>query len=73
MRNLPCELLEIDEIWGYVAKKEKHVRAGDDPQMGNVWTYCAIDADTKLVPAFHVGGERDEQNATVFVKDVAAG
>ena len=54
MRNLDCHRLEMDEIWGYVGKKEKHVRPGDDPQFGNVWTFCAIDADTKLVPAFHV-------------------
>jgi hypothetical protein len=37
MRNLDCHRLEMDEIWGYVGKKEKHVIAGDDPQFGNVW------------------------------------
>jgi IS1 family transposase len=71
MRNLECTRLEMDEIWGYVGKKEKHVRPGDDPQMGNVWTFCAIDADTKLVPAFYVAPERGVQAATVFVCDVA--
>src|SRR5271154_6441846 len=59
MRNLNCHRLEMDEIWGYVGKKEKHVRPGDDPQFVNVWTFCAIDADTKLVPAFQVSGGRD--------------
>ncbi|MDP9053196.1 MAG: DDE-type integrase/transposase/recombinase [Acidobacteriota bacterium] len=71
MRNLDCTRLEMDELWGYVGKKEKHVRIGDDPQLGNVWTFCAIDADTKLVPAFHVAKERDVQAATAFVSDVA--
>lgn len=71
MRNLECVRLEMDEIWGYVGKKEKHVRPGDDPQLGNVWTFCAIDADTKLVPAFHVAGDRSEAAAAVFVSDVA--
>jgi IS1 family transposase len=71
MRNLDCARLEMDEIWGYVGKKEKHVRPGDDPQLGNVWTFCAIDADTKLVPAFHVAGDRSEAAARVFVSDVA--
>jgi IS1 family transposase len=71
MRNLDCNRLEMDELWGYVGKKEKHLRHGDDPQLGNVWTFCAIDADTKLVPAFHVGDARDERNATTFVVDVA--
>jgi len=49
MRNLSCTRLEMDEIWGFVGKKERHMRPGDDPQFGNVWTYCAIDADTKLI------------------------
>ncbi|HEX4274731.1 MAG TPA: DDE-type integrase/transposase/recombinase [Bryobacteraceae bacterium] len=72
MRNLECTRLEMDEIWGYIGKKDKHVRIGDDPQLGNVWTFCAIDADTKLVPAFHVAKERDTQAATIFVTDVAS-
>jgi len=71
MRNLDCHRLEMDEIWGYVGKKEKHLRAGDDPQLGNVWTYCAIDAETKLVPAFHVARERNLAETTAFVSDVA--
>ena len=71
MRNLECTRLEMDEIWGYVGKKEKHLRSGDDPQFGNVWTFCAIDADTKLVPAFRVGSDRETTTATAFVLDVA--
>src|SRR5450432_2043323 len=55
MRNLSCTRLEMDEIWGFIGKKEKHVRVDDDPSKGDVWTFCAIDADTKLVPAFKVG------------------
>jgi transposase-like protein len=72
MRNLETTRLEMDEIWGYIGKKDKHVRPGDDPQFGNVWTFCAIDADTKLVPAFHVAQDRSEAAATVFVAGVAA-
>jgi IS1 family transposase len=71
MRNLDCHRLEMDEIWGFVGKKERHLRPGDDPQFGNVWTFCAIDADTKLVPAFRVGADRDVETATSFVLDVA--
>jgi len=71
MRNLNCQRLEMDEIWGYVGKKDRHVRADDDPQFGNIWTYCAIDADTKLVPAFRVAKDRDLSNTTAFVMDVA--
>jgi IS1 family transposase len=71
MRNLDCQRLEMDELWGFVGKKERHVRPGDDPQFGNVWTYCAIDADSKLVPAFRVSGDRELATTTAFVMDVA--
>src|ERR1035441_648831 len=54
MRNLTCTRLELDEIWGYIGKKNIRVKPDDDPQLGDVWTFCAIDADTKLVPAFRV-------------------
>jgi IS1 family transposase len=69
MRNLPCTRLEIDEIWGFVGKKEVRVRPGDNPELGDVWTFCAIDADTKLVPAFKVG-DRDSKTATLFLADL---
>ena len=62
----------MDEIWGYVGKKERHLRPGDDPQFGNVWTFCAIDADTKLVPSFRVAKDRDVNSATLFALDVAS-
>jgi IS1 family transposase len=69
MRNLSCRRLEMDEIWGFVGKKERHVREGDSG-VGSVWTFCAIDADTKLVPAFRVGG-RDDVTANAFLADVS--
>jgi len=47
---------------GIIGKKDRHVREGDDPQLGNVWTWCAIDSETKLVPAFRVG-QRDAATA----------
>lgn len=71
MRNLPCRRLEMDEIWGFVGKKEKHVRMEDADGVGSVWTFCAIDADTKLVPAFKCG-DRTETTAQAFVADVAS-
>ena len=71
MRNLDCHRLEMDEIWGFVGKKDRHLRRGDDPQFGNVWTFCAIDAETKLVPAFKVCKERDTETTEEFVLDVA--
>jgi IS1 family transposase len=69
LRDLPCTRLELDEIWGFVGKKEKHVKEGEGG-VGSVWTFCAIDADTKLVPAFKVG-DRDAATANAFLEDVA--
>ena len=68
MRDLPCNRLEMDEIWGFVGKKDRNVREGEDG-VGSVWTFCAIDAETKLVPAFKVG-HRDAATAKAFVQDV---
>jgi transposase-like protein/IS1 family transposase len=71
MRNLSCARLEFDEIWGFVGKKERNVKAGDGYEVGNVWTFCAIDADTKLVPSFVIG-QRDRNTTNAFVQDVAS-
>jgi IS1 family transposase len=71
MVDLPCKRLEMDEIWGFIGKKEKHVRPDDPPEMGSVWTFCAIDAETKLVPSFCVG-KRDSATADMFLADVAS-
>jgi IS1 family transposase len=71
MRELPCQRLEVDEIWGFVGKKQRSVKNGDSPEVGSVWTWCAIDADTKLVPAFKVG-ERNLQTATTFMQDLSS-
>jgi IS1 family transposase len=70
MRNLSCTRLEMDEIWGFIGKKQKNVGLEDDPSMGDIWTFCAIDADTKLVPAFMVG-KRDKATANAFLEDIA--
>src|SRR6266404_9554224 len=72
MRNLDCKRLELDEIWGYIGKKMRHVQEGDDPTFGDVWTYCAIDAETKLVPSYHVSSNRSIDTTTAFIADLAS-
>jgi transposase-like protein len=64
MRNLSLKHLQIDEIWTFVQKKARHVRKGDSPEIGDAWVYVAIDADTKLIPAFHVGKRHIEDTRT---------
>jgi IS1 family transposase len=71
MRDLTCHFLQFDEIWGFIGKKEKHRMIEDDPTLGDVWTFCAIDAETKLMPAFKVG-KRDHRTANAFVSDIAS-
>lgn len=71
MRGLSCEHLQFDEIWGFIGKKQRRLRSDDNPELGDVWTFCAIDSDTKLMPAFAVG-KRDAPTANAFVSDVAS-
>ena len=72
MRNLPCTKVQVDEIWNFVYAKQKNVaRAKAAPEhAGDTWTWVAIDADTKLVPCWLVGG-RDAGYATEFMQDLA--
>jgi IS1 family transposase len=71
MRNLSCEHLQFDEIWGFIGKKQKHVLPNDGTDCRDAWTFCAIDSDTKLVPSFKVG-KRDAATANAFVSDAAS-
>jgi hypothetical protein len=69
MRDLPCKHLELDEIWCYVGKKQRHVKECDDPnQVGDFYTWVAIDSATKLIPAYKVG-KRDAETGQAFVDD----
>jgi IS1 family transposase len=71
MRNLDCDRLEIDELWAFVGKKQRHVTETDDAtRVGDTWTFVAIDSDTKLVPSFLVG-KRDAASTQAFISDVA--
>lgn len=72
MRNLSCQRLQSDEIWSYVYAKQKNVtRAVAEKRVaGDVWTWTAIDADTKLVPCWMIG-QRDALAARDFMEDLA--
>jgi hypothetical protein len=51
MGGLSCRRLQCDEIWSFIGAKQKHVQPGHPGDWGDVWTWTAIDADTKLIPA----------------------
>ena len=49
--NLPCRRIQYDEIWSFIGAKEKNASAQKKAQgWGDVWTWVALDAETKLVP-----------------------
>jgi len=70
--GLSCERVQVDEIWGFIKKKARHLTPNDDPaQVGDLWTFVAIDADSKLVPCYRTG-KRDLPTATAFLQDLAS-
>lgn len=69
MHGLGCQQIEVDEIWGFIGAKRKNAaRAG---AYGDVWTFIALDSDTKLIPCYKVG-KRDSYHAKAFMDDLAA-
>src|SRR5260370_1669805 len=60
LRNLPCRRLQLDEIWAFCYAKQRKVpftKAAPE-EAGDIWTWVAIDAETKLVPSWRVGDRR---------------
>lgn len=72
LRNLSCTRIQCDEIWSFVYSKQKNVPKELQGQfgVGDVWTWTAICADSKLVPCWHVG-TRDADAACTFITDLA--
>jgi IS1 family transposase len=73
MRNLPSERVQVDEIWQFVGAKAKNAKPEhfeNGGYAGDVWTWMAIDADTKLIPCWMLGA-RDPGAARDFMEDLA--
>ena len=73
LRSLKCQRIQVDEIWSFCYCKQKQVTEdmAEVRIAGDVWTWAAIDADTKLVPCWTLG-KRDPETADAFVSDLAA-
>jgi IS1 family transposase len=70
MRNIHASEIQVDEIWGYIGKKRNRANAGDHAVgLGDVWTYIALDRDTKLIPTWFIG-QRTLQHAEIFLRDL---
>jgi IS1 family transposase len=67
-RDLPCKRLQLDEIWAFCYAKQRNVPfAKNAPdEAGDIWTWVALDADTKLVPSWRIG-DRSGATAIEFV------
>lgn len=72
LRNLPCKRVQCDEIWAFCYAKAKNADPGMKAagQAGDIWTWTAICADTKLIACWAVGS-RDAEVANVFMNDLA--
>jgi IS1 family transposase len=71
MRNLPCKVIQVDEVWSFTYCKQANIpeRLQDREDIGDTWTWIAIDADSKLIPAWHVGS-RGATDAYFFIHDL---
>jgi len=73
LTNLPCTRIECDEIWSFCHAKAKNVPEDHRGELGygDVWTWTAICADTKLVPSWYIG-DRSADTAELFMHDLAS-
>jgi IS1 family transposase len=71
VRNVKARRVQVDEIWSFTAAKEKNVAGMKRPVdgAGDTWTWTALEADTKLLIAWLVGG-RDSDCAIAFMEDL---
>lgn len=70
LRGLTCQRLQLDEVWSFVYSKQKNVPEHKNGEAGDVWTWTAIDADTKLIASWMLG-DRSADTARAFVKDLS--
>jgi IS1 family transposase len=69
--NLKCKRVQVDEIWAFCYSKQKNVPEEKRGTAGDIWTWVAIDADSKLVPSWFVGN-RDAECARALLTDLAS-
>ncbi len=71
-RGLSCKRIQCDEVWAFCYAKQKNVPSALQGKFGygDVWTWTALDADTKLIPSFTVGN-RDAVSARILIDDLA--
>ncbi len=73
VRNVTAKAIQCDEIWSFSYAKNKNVKFAKSPSegAGDVWTWTAIDADSKLIVSWHVG-DRSQHTGISFMSDLKA-
>lgn len=71
--HVPSKRIQCDEIWSFVYAKDKNATPEDKAagEAGDVWTWTAIDADTKLMVTWQIGS-RDSETGIPFMRDLAS-
>ena len=69
MRDLPVSLIELDELWSYVGKKQRKVRPDDSSEVGDQYVFIAFDATNKAILSYQVG-KRNAENTEAFALDL---
>lgn len=71
MRDVRSSQLQLDELWAFIGKKQKRLRPGDAPEMGDCYTFIGLDAINKAIISYQ-SGKRDAATARSFVEDLRA-
>jgi len=73
MRNLPCKVLQVDEVWSFTRCKQANVpeHLKGAKEIGDTWTWIGLDPQSKLVASYHVG-KREYADAYTFIHDLAS-
>ncbi|WP_437661135.1 IS1 family transposase [Sorangium sp. So ce1182] len=69
MRDISAHVVQVDEQWSFVQKKQSRVQPDEPEERGDAYLYVALDANTKLAISFHVG-KRDDVNTHRFIEDL---
>lgn len=71
IQGVEAKRIQLDEIWQFVGCKQKNADPDSDEVRGDVWTYTALDADTKMILSWEVG-PRDQETTNLFLMDLAS-
>jgi IS1 family transposase len=69
MQGISLNQIQIDEVWGFVGKKDRHLTPQDGPEVGSQFVFVALDGDTKLIPSFVIG-KRNKETALALMQDL---